>query len=62
MVDIRKLPEKQIVTRDNGDIRIGATASNTDVAYNPVIKERYQVLSEAILAALELIILQIGYG
>lgn len=50
LVDIRKLPEKQIITRDDGSIRIGATTSNTDVAYHPAIKERYQVLSEAILA------------
>lgn len=50
LVDIRKLPEKQIVVKDDGSTRIGATTSNTDVAYHPVIKERYQVLSEAILA------------
>lgn len=50
LVDIRKLPEKQIITRDDGSIRIGATTSNTDVAYHPAIKQRYQVLSEAILA------------
>lgn len=50
LVDIRKLPEKQIVVKDDGSIRIGATTSNTDVAYHPAIKQRYQVLSEAILA------------
>lgn len=50
LVDIRKLPSSEIVTRDTGGIRIGATARNSDVAYNPLVRSRYPVLSEALLA------------
>lgn len=50
LVDIRKLPSTEIVTKDDGGIRIGATARNSDVAYNSIVQERYPVLSEAILA------------
>ncbi|KAB8317357.1 xanthine dehydrogenase family protein subunit M [Tolypothrix campylonemoides VB511288] len=49
LVDIRKLPSTEIVTKDGG-IRIGAAARNSDVAYNSLVQERYPVLSEAILA------------
>lgn len=49
LVDIRKLPSTEIVTKDGG-IRMGAAARNSDVAYNSLIQERYPVLSEAILA------------
>ncbi|QDL07328.1 xanthine dehydrogenase family protein subunit M [Brasilonema octagenarum UFV-E1] len=50
LVDIRKLPSTEIVTKDNGGIRIGATLRNSDAAYNSLVQERYPVLSEAILA------------
>jgi len=49
LVDIRKLPSTEIVTKDGG-IRMGAAARNSDVAYNSIVQERYPVLSEAILA------------
>ena len=49
LVDIRKLPSTEIVTKDGG-IRMGAAARNSDVAYNSLVQERYPVLSEAILA------------
>jgi xanthine dehydrogenase YagS FAD-binding subunit len=49
LVDIRKLPSTEIVTKDDG-IRMGAAARNSDVAYNSLVQERYPVLSEAILA------------
>ena len=49
LVDIRKLPSTEIVTNDGG-IRMGAAARNSDVAYNSIVQERYPVLSEAILA------------
>lgn len=50
LVDIRKLPSTEIVTKDDGGIRMGAAARNSDVAYNSIVQERYPVLSEAILA------------
>lgn len=50
LVDIRKLPSADIVTLGNGVLRIGAMARNSDVVYNPLVRDRYPVLSEAILA------------
>lgn len=50
LVDIRKLPSGEIETKDNGGIRISAIARNSDVAYNPIVREHYPVLSEALLA------------
>lgn len=50
LVDIRKLPSAEIVSLDDGGIRIGATARNSDVAYHSLIRSNYPVLSEAILA------------
>ncbi|MGF2036371.1 MAG: xanthine dehydrogenase family protein subunit M [Nostoc sp. CmiVER01] len=49
LVDINPLPLSKIEVQGNG-VRIGATASNSDVAYNPIIQERYPVLSEALLS------------
>ncbi len=50
LVDIRRLSATEVVTRNDGGIRIGATARNSDVAYHSLICDRYPVLSEAILA------------
>lgn len=50
LVDIRKLPSTEITAKEDGGIRIGAMARNSDVAYHPLVRERYPVLSEAILA------------
>lgn len=50
LVDIRKLTATEITTTDNGGIRIGAMATNSDVAFHPLIRQHYPVLSEAILA------------
>lgn len=50
LVDIRKLPSTEITAKEDGGIRIGAMARNSDVAYHPLIRDRYPVLSEAILA------------
>ncbi|WP_392534214.1 FAD binding domain-containing protein [Nostoc sp. C117] len=49
LVDINPLPLSKIEVQGNG-VRIGATASNSDVAYSPIIQERYPVLSEALLS------------
>ena len=49
LVDINPLSLSKIEVQGNG-VRIGATASNNDVAYNPIIQERYPVLSEALLS------------
>ncbi len=50
IVDINRLPLKQIEDLPNGGLRIGALVSNTTVAYDERVKERYPLLSSAILA------------
>jgi xanthine dehydrogenase YagS FAD-binding subunit len=49
LIDINKLPLTGIEER-NGGVRIGALVSNTAVANHPLIRTRYPVLSQAILA------------
>jgi xanthine dehydrogenase YagS FAD-binding subunit len=49
VVDITALPLAQIEELEHG-VRIGALASNTDVAYHPLIAKRYPVLAEALLS------------
>jgi xanthine dehydrogenase YagS FAD-binding subunit len=50
LIDIRKLAEADITSQDDGSARIGALATNSAVAYHPLIQQRYPVLSQAILA------------
>lgn len=49
LVDISRLPLTKI-EEHGGGIRIGALVSNTDAANHPLVRTRYPVLSEAILA------------
>ncbi len=49
LVDITPLPLAKIEIHDSG-VRIGAMVSNSDVAHNPIIRQRYPVLSEALLS------------
>jgi xanthine dehydrogenase YagS FAD-binding subunit len=49
LVDVNKLPLKAIEEHNDG-VRIGALVSNTDAANHKLIRSRYPVLSEAILA------------
>lgn len=49
LIDIRKFPGDVTVT-DDGTLRIDATTTNSQVAYHPQVRDRYPVLSEAILA------------
>ena len=51
LVDITRLPMAQIEELPDGKgVRIGALARNSDVAEHALIKERYPVLSQALLA------------
>jgi xanthine dehydrogenase YagS FAD-binding subunit len=50
VVDINRLPLKEIEDLPNGGLRIGTLASNSAVAYDPRVQERYPLLSSAILA------------
>jgi xanthine dehydrogenase YagS FAD-binding subunit len=49
LVDINRLPLTEI-TEHGGGVRMGALARNTDAANHPLIRTRYPVLSQAILA------------
>ena len=49
LVDINKLQLTKIEAIRNG-VRIGSLARNSDVAYDATIRERYPLLSEALLA------------
>ncbi|HEY9003997.1 MAG TPA: xanthine dehydrogenase family protein subunit M [Mucilaginibacter sp.] len=50
LVDINRLPLNQVEELPNGGVRIGALVKNSDLAYHPAIKQKYPVLSEALLA------------
>jgi xanthine dehydrogenase YagS FAD-binding subunit len=50
LIDINKLSLNQVEELSNGIVRIGALVKNSDLAYHPVIKRKYPVLSQALLA------------
>jgi xanthine dehydrogenase YagS FAD-binding subunit len=50
VVDITRLPLADIRKEPNGDLAIGATARNSDVAHHPLVAGNYAALSQALLA------------
>lgn len=50
LVDINLVPLDKIEPEPNGGIRIGALVRNSDLAWNANVKEKYPVLSEALLS------------
>ncbi len=50
IVDINRLPLKDIEDLPNGGLRIGALVSNSAVAYDERVQERFPLLASAILA------------
>jgi xanthine dehydrogenase YagS FAD-binding subunit len=50
LVDISRLPLKTIEATADGGVRIGALVPNSDLAYHPLIEQRYPILRSAILA------------
>ena len=50
LIDITRLPLKQIEDTAQGGLRLGALATNTEVAYDSRVESRYPLLSSAILA------------
>src|SRR3979409_937352 len=51
LIDISRLPLKSVEeTADGGGLRIGALMPNSDLAWHPLIEQRYPLLSSAILA------------
>lgn len=50
LVDINRIGLDQITELGDGGVRIGALARNSDTANHPLIRERYPLLSQALLA------------
>lgn len=50
IVDINRLPLKEIGDTESGGVKIGALVSNSDLAWHPQIVKRYPLLASAILA------------
>jgi xanthine dehydrogenase YagS FAD-binding subunit len=50
LVDINRLPLDQIEETPDGGLRIGALVRNSDLAADPRVRQRYGVLSRALLA------------
>ena len=50
LVDINALPLATIDEHPDGTVRVGAMVRNSDMAQHPLIRDRYPVLSEALLA------------
>jgi xanthine dehydrogenase YagS FAD-binding subunit len=50
LIDINGLPLAEIAELPDGGVRIGALARNSDTANHPLIRRRYPLLSQALLA------------
>lgn len=50
IVDINRLGLDRIAREADGGLRIGATARNSDLAHDPIVKAQYAALSQAILS------------
>ena len=50
LIDISRLALAQIEGLPDGSLRIGATARNSDTANHPLVRQRYPLLSRAILS------------
>jgi xanthine dehydrogenase YagS FAD-binding subunit len=50
LIDINRLPLREITETPGGGLRIGALVSNSDLAWQPLVRERYPLLAQAILA------------
>jgi xanthine dehydrogenase YagS FAD-binding subunit len=50
LIDITRLPLTKIEEMRGGGLHIGALVPNSDLAYHPVIEQRYPLLANAVLA------------
>ncbi len=50
LVDISRLPLKEVTETPDGGLRIGALVPNSDLAYHPLVEQRYPILASAIMA------------
>jgi xanthine dehydrogenase YagS FAD-binding subunit len=50
LIDVNRLPLNKIEALPDGGLTIGAEVRNADLAYHPLVRKNYAVLSEAILS------------
>jgi xanthine dehydrogenase YagS FAD-binding subunit len=50
LVDVSRLPLKSVEEQADGRVRVGAGVRNSELAADPLIRDRYPVLSRALLA------------
>ncbi|GAB2819412.1 FAD binding domain-containing protein [Streptomyces daliensis] len=50
LVDVSRLPLDRVEELPDGGLRVGATVRNSDLAAHPLVRRRYPVLSQALLA------------
>jgi len=50
LVDVTGLPLTAVEETADGGLRVGAVVTNADLAHHPLVRRRYPVLSEALLA------------
>jgi xanthine dehydrogenase YagS FAD-binding subunit len=50
LIDISRLPLKTVEETEDGGLRIGALVPNSDLAYHPLVGQRYPMLASAVLA------------
>src|SRR4051812_48785661 len=50
VVDVNRLPLEKIEATPDGGLTIGATVRNSELAWHPLVRKNYAVLSEAILS------------
>lgn len=50
LIDISRLPLTTVESLADGGLRVGALVPNSDLAYHPLIEQRYPLLASAILA------------
>ncbi|MEV7244971.1 xanthine dehydrogenase family protein subunit M [Streptomyces sp. NPDC093248] len=50
LIDVGRLPLDAVEELPDGALRVGATVRNSDLAAHPLVRDRYPVLSQALLA------------
>src|SRR3954467_8364053 len=50
LIDITSLPLTEVTELDDGTLRVGALVRNSDLAQNELVRARYPMLSQALLA------------
>ncbi len=50
LIDITRLPLKQVENTPGGGLRVGALVRNTDLAYHPLVEKHYPVFASAVMA------------